>query len=306
MAFIPIAFYEVVLPILLMVGVGYFAGRRFRPDTASLAKIAVHLLMPALTYQSILKSELGAGEVGRYALLMVVNTAVLGLPAWLFIRRWPGLSRPTHSAFILTVTMMNTGNYALPVVEFAYGSGALDYGVIGMITSTALIGTFGVFVASSGTAGVRQGVISVITSPLMLSVVVGLLVRAWQINIPLPIARTIGLLSQATIPIFLIMLGIQLSEVSLRAMQPAKLRAVLTACGVRLVIGPIVLFGLTALFGLGGLARQVAIVQMGMPTAVNVSLLAEEYKSDREFVSASILISTLGSLLTLSVLLSLI
>jgi len=306
MAFILIAFYEVVLPILLMVGVGYFAGRRFRPDTASLAKIAVHLLMPALTYQSILKSELGAGEVGQYVLLMVVNTAVLGVPAWLFIRRWPGLNRPTHSAFILTVTMMNTGNYALPVVEFAYGSGALAYGVIGMITFSALVGTFGVFVASSGTAGVRQGLISVMTSPLMLSVVAGLLVRAWQIDIPLPIARTIGLLSQATIPIFLVMLGIQLSGVSLRAMQPAKLRAVLTACGVRLVIGPIILFGLTALFGLGGLARQVAIIQMSMPTAVNVSLLAEEYKSDREFVSASILISTLGSLFTLSVLLSLV
>jgi predicted permease len=102
------------------------------------------------------------------------------------------------------------------------------------------------------------------------------------------------------------MLGIQLSAVSLRAMQPAKLWVVLTACGVRLVIGPIILFGLTALFGLGGLARQVAIIQMSMPTAVNVSLLAEEYKSDREFVSASILISTLGSLFTLSVLLSLV
>ena len=63
-------------------------------------------------------------------------------------------------------------------------------------------------------------------------------------------------------------------------------------------------FSLAALLGIAGLARQVSIVESSMPTAVISSVLATEFGSDPEFVTAVILVSTLASSITLSVLLT--
>ena len=47
-------------------------------------------------------------------------------------------------------------------------------------------------------------------------------------------------------------------------------------------------------------------MQSAMPTAVTTSVRATEFGADAEFVSATILVSTLASVITLSVLLSLV
>jgi len=75
---------------------------------------------------------------------------------------------------------------------------------------------------------------------------------------------------------------------------------------LRLLLGPLIAVGLVALLGISGLTRQVAIVQSAMPTAVVTGVLASEFGADAEFVTATILVSTITSVATLSVLLSVI
>ena len=58
---------------------------------------------------------------------------------------------------------------------------------------------------------------------------------------------------------------------------------------------------LALLLGLGGVTRQVAIVQAAMPTAVAAGVLATEFNSDAKLVSSIIMVSTLLSLITLPV-----
>jgi len=58
--------------------------------------------------------------------------------------------------------------------------------------------------------------------------------------------------------------------------------------------------------GITGLTRQVILTESAMPTAVISGVLAAEFGADTEFVTATILVSTLLSIVTLSVLLALI
>jgi hypothetical protein len=162
--------------------------------------------------------------------------------------------------------------------------------------------TLGVYLASRGTASVRRSLHNVLTVPLPYATALGLILNVGHVTLPLPLNRAITLLSQATVPCMLVILGLQLSRTSVKG----RLGPILLATVTRLAIAPLVAFPLAALLGLSGVARQVSIIEASMPSAVMSGVLATEFGSDAEFTTAVVLVSTLASIVTLSILLSLV
>jgi predicted permease len=120
------------------------------------------------------------------------------------------------------------------------------------------------------------------------------------VALPAPLATTVHLLSQACIPLFLVILGLQLR--ASRALGPRAPLAV--AVGMRLVAGPLLALGLAPLFGLEGTPHQAAVLQSAMPSAVICTVLAAEYDAAPGFVTAAVFLTTLLSPLTLTPLLA--
>src|SRR5687768_11815729 len=117
-------FYEVVLPILLIAGLGYWFGKRVTIDPRTLSRAAVYLFIPCLVVDSFSKLELEAGDFGRLVGLiglLLLFTLSLG---WALAR---GLDRYAQSAFLLSVVLTNSGNYGVPLIEFAYGKNGLQF-----------------------------------------------------------------------------------------------------------------------------------------------------------------------------------
>ena len=109
-------------------------------------------------------------------------------------------------------------------------------------------------------------------------------------------------IGQAMIPVMLVTLGIQMAEI-------AKIKIdfnVFAASTVRLIGGPLLAVILVPLFGLQGIERDAGILQAAMPSAVLASIIALEYKLIPEFVTTTVLFSTLYSIVTLTVILTLI
>jgi len=122
------------------------------------------------------------------------------------------------------------------------------------------------------------------------------------VELPLVLTRIVGLLADAMIPMMLMTLGLQLSEVR-------KLRIsgdVIIATGLRLLVAPAVATVVAIPFGLSHVEYATGILQAGMPAAVLVSIIAIEHDVVPEFVTTTVFFSTLLSLLTLTVLLTLI
>jgi predicted permease len=109
----------------------------------------------------------------------------------------------------------------------------------------------------------------------------------------------VGLLARAAVPSMLLLLGMQLSGNGRR--EHAGLLALVA--GARLVVSPLLAWGLTALFAFPLPAIQAGILEAAMPTAVVNSILASQYDVEPEFVSSAILVTTLLSPLTLTPLL---
>jgi predicted permease len=135
--------------------------------------------------------------------------------------------------------------------------------------------------------------------PVLYTATAGLLLNLGQVPVPQPLFRAIDLLADAAVPGMLILLGIQLSRVSLTGIPWVALGSTT----VRLVAGPLCAWLLCWLLAIGGAERNVMILQAGMPTAVMAAVLSTEYDTEPELVSTVILISTVISMATLSVLL---
>ena len=145
-------------------------------------------------------------------------------------------------------------------------------------------------------------VFSVFKTPAILAVVPALIFNISGVEVPNFLFRLSGLLGQAMIPVMLVTLGIQMAEIE-------KIKIdfnVFAATTVRLIGGPLLAVFFVPLFGLQGIERDAGILQAAMPSAVLASIIAMEYKLIPEFVTTTVLFSTLFSILTLTVILTLI
>jgi predicted permease len=289
-----------VLPILLVALVGFLSARFLKADVKTLSRIIFNALSPCLVFNLLVTSRISPDEFGRMVLFSVCVILGVGLIARLVTLPFK-LDRGIVSALLIVVMFSNSGNYGLSVNSFAFGQDALARATIYFVTSSILMYTVGVFLASSGQSGYRKALMGVFKIPAVYGVAAAAIVMLTNVTLPPVIMRPIELLSSAALPMMMMVLGMQLE----RAVRPEKPWLIGLAATLSLVVSPLLGFGLVNVLGLGGAARQAAMIEAAMPTAVVTTILALEYNVMPSFVTNVVFVSTLLSPFTVTVLIAL-
>jgi malate permease and related proteins len=256
---------------------------------------------PAFVLLALLRTDMGVAELGIPALFAVTMYALLAVCGILIARllRWPhGMLK----AAVLALASTNCANYGLPIVLFAFGDEGMLIGTMFVVTHILLHMTAGVMVAAwdTGRPAYRQ-LLSVFRSPYAYAIVLAWAIRATSATLPLAIERSLSLLGDTWIPLMLILLGVELAAM--------KGRLVWRPCAIlslaKLTVPVLLAFALTSVMGITGLTRAVLILQGSMPTAVNGLLVAKQFDARPDVVASVLLATTLGSVLLLSLLLTL-
>jgi predicted permease len=184
-------------------------------------------------------------------------------------------------------------------VSFAFGDQALSYAGIYFATTTLLFYTLGVFLASLGHMSLKEALVGLLKIPTLYAVLLAILITMLNLQIPVPVARAVDLAAGGSIPLMLVLLGVQLTSLEFSENQ----RALQLSVGLRLIVAPLVALLFAALFRLPTVARQASVTEASMPGMVSATVLATEYDLDTRLVTAVIFISTLLSPLTLTPLL---
>ena len=299
MSLVASIFASDILPIFILAGVGFLLARRFRADVKTLSTVAFNALSPCLVFYQLVTAQISGAQSLRVAAFCVLLTIAIGLAARLTSLPLR-LDRMTLSSFLLVAMFSNSGNYALPVVLFAFGKEALAFASVYFVTSAILIYTAGILVAASGRGSLRLALTRLFKVPALYAVIAAILVLSTHTTVPIVVLRPIGLLSDAAIPIMLLVLGMQLE----RAVIPKHPAAVGAAVVLSLVVAPLFAFGLSAVLGLTGAARQAAIIEASMPAAVVTTVLALEFDLDAGFSTSVVFFTTLLSPVTLVLLIA--
>lgn len=298
-------FAQVLLPILVVVGVGYLLRRRFELDVQSINRVSIYLLSPALIFSSLMRVRLGAEETLRIGAFMVLFVLIMGMLGW-SLSRAMGLEAVTTSAVMLCVMFMNAGNYGLPLAQFAFGEEGLRRAVLFFVVQAVLAQTVAVYIAGAGRGGWLVGFKRLMRMPQIYAVLAALLARGFGIRLDPSsdgllndLFRGVVLMGDAAIPVLLIVLGLQLAE----ANRADRRREVALATGLRLLVSIPLALALAYALNMDELSAKLAVILASMPTAVNMTILAIEFDVRPRLVSSVVAVSTVLSLITLTALL---
>ncbi|WP_336326000.1 AEC family transporter [Halovenus sp. HT40] len=293
-----------ILPVVSVAGVGFALGSVRDVDADPLSTITIYVLAPALIFYSLVTTPIEGPTVVRLAVGIVAFVVVIIVLAE-GAGRLVGEEEPILGAFVLTSTFSNAGNYGIPLSAFAFGALGRSTAVLYIAVQSVLMYTVGVYVASRGQAGSMRGALGkVFRLPLVYAVVTAMIVRAFDLApaTDTAVMQTIQLTGDSAIPVMLLLLGIQLTNSG----GGGTVGRVLPAAGLRLLVAPVIAAAIALALGLTGTVGRVFVLECAMPAAITPLMLTIEFGSDRvglsaaDYVSTTILVSTLASLATLT------
>lgn len=288
----------VVVPVFTVIAVGALLARRFNLDLPSVTRLGLYAAVPALVFRTLSSLSLPGDAMARllsaYALLLLVLTLV----AWGAGRAVPGASR---RALVGITLFGNAANMMLPVSLFAFGEQGLERALVLYVATALAMFALGPSLVGRAVT-LRAALHTVVRFPVFWAALAGVAAMGAGITLPIGAERAVGLLADAAVPLVLLSLGIQMSR--LRAVRPRGIDA--AAVALKLVVAPGLGFVVGRAVGLEGLDLAVLTLLAGMPTAINLAMLAVEFRGDADLVGRAVVLGTAASLLTLPLVLTLV
>lgn len=291
---------QTIVPVFAIIAIGAILGLFKDLDAKTLSEITLYVLTPFLVFTSLIESKIVLQRLvttTAFAACIFIGMAVLSFGVAYFLK----FSPTEKSSFVLSTTLMNSGNLGLPLIYFAFGSDGLAIAVIFLVCFVIVLNTFGIFVAAGGHLPASQALAEIFRLPALYAIGLAFLLRGTHTALPAILYKPIQMIGHAAIPTILLILGIQLTHANLKD----KIPRISLAVFIRLIVSPILAIAIFALLPADNLTRRVLIIQSSGPTAVNAIILATKYDIHPEFAGSTILVSTVLSVFSLSVLLAL-
>src|SRR5579862_1301486 len=215
-----------ILPIFAIAAAGFLLARYAGVDVRTLARAVFYSLLPCLAFRLLVTSNASGPNVARLIVLAVLIMGAMGLVGYVAAKGL-GLDGASLRAFLMVVMFSNGGNYGLPVVRFAFGPEALTYATIFFLTGSVTTYVAGAFFAGSRRGRIAGALDKIWRMPSLYGVALALMVLALGKPVPEAIMRPVALLSDAALPVMILVLGMQLE----RAAWPARPGIVFLAVG---------------------------------------------------------------------------
>jgi predicted permease len=301
---------ELSAPLFLLVLAGYLlaaSGRWPKAVSDALAKFVFAVAVPALLFSLMsdfsklppVDARLLIAFFGGCLIVFVLGRLV-GL--WLF-----GFNGVQQSVFALGGIFANNVLLGVPIVKATLGEAAMPSVALVLVFNSLTLWTLvtvSVEWARHGELSLRgfgNTLRSVLTNPIVASVLVGAAFGMSGLPLPAVIGTPLSLLGGSAVPLSLIVLGMGLAEYGIRS--GWREAAVITA--IKLVAQPLVVWALAYALGLPPVETQAVVLLSALAVGVNVYLMAREFDALQGPVAASMVMSTALSALTVPLTLSL-
>jgi malonate transporter and related proteins len=296
---------DLILPVVAVILTGWivgYTGYLSRAFSDAQIHFAYNIAMPALLIVTIAQ-EPGHSLINWRFLVAFGGGSLLCFILVFGIMSIHGArslaSRTMHG---MAASMTNTGFVALPVLQAIYGQRAVLPAAIAtvfvavvMFPAAVILLELGQRDAHGSRTAAMVAVKHVVLNPMVLSTLIGMLWSVLGLRMPGPVTDYFRILANALTPCALFAIGLGFSMDGLRA--NIGQASLLTA--VKLVIMPLIVYGLSISLGLDPLYTISAVICAAVPTAKTVYILAGEYRCEEMMVASTVSMTTLASIISL-------
>jgi malonate transporter and related proteins len=317
--------FSVTFPFFALIFCGFMAARSHLLPTLAIPGLNTYVLyfaLPCLLFRfgssSHIQELLNPVLIGLYA------TSALILVSWtIAITRLQSVTiegKTTHFSLVdaafgaLVAVFPNTGFMGVPLLVALLGPHAAGPTISTILVDLVMTSTLCIALAQAGghkgarwQDSVKRSLKGAASNPLPWAIAAGALVSVWRVELPSPLSQVIKMLADSASPVALFTIGAVLWRSGQQAGSHTSLRMYLPIALIKLLLHPL----LMALLGVGLIALgaplsqqqlTVLVLVAALPSASNVSLLAERYGADNGRIARIIMASTALAFLTFTAL----
>lgn len=312
-------FMTTVVPILLLVLIGYFMDKKFHMDLDTLSKINFYVVSPAFLFTNTYSYTVSA-ESAQVVWLTIIGFAATWIASMIFEKAL-GLSREKSGIFRNAVLFNNCGNIGVPLIVFIYSNepflqngspvwlqAAIAIQIVVFVWQNIVTNSFGFYFAGQGKMSRTDAIKLVFKMPIIYAVAGAALCSFG--NIPIdetffwPVLTNV---SNALVMVALFTLGVQLARTPFNFFT----REVIWGSSVRLIVGPLVAWLVIWPYELvagpvSELVMQVLVISAAVPSGVTTALIAGVLKTETEYATQLVVASTVFAAITLPIVIMLV
>ncbi|HOD54907.1 MAG TPA: AEC family transporter [Candidatus Cloacimonadota bacterium] len=283
-----------IIPIIIFFALGCLF-RQFRifkkEDGSVFLNLVFYLCMPALTFSSLLETELNARLL--YIPLLPVAVMLFTYVLSRFVLLVKPQNKKTTGTFLIASMIMNTG-FTLPFFYAGFGNDGFAKAILFDIGNSFLIFTWVYFIAVKAAAVEGHSKLKMLTKTILLpplwALVIALILKQSQIAMPNPVLSFFKIAGEPTIPLIMIALGLYF-EPSLKYISKS-----LTVISIRMLGGLLIGLLLMKLIPFDHVTKIVVIASSAAPVGYNSLVFSSMEELDVPFAATTVSLSILSGI----------
>ena len=281
--------------------------------TQAFNRFAYYFALPLFLFYKLGSAPSGAGMADRFIVTLFGASLVTAIASWL-VTYVLNTRFSSRGALIQAGFRGNLAFIGLPLVLFTiFGLPEeqrthLETAVLIALTPVAIfynaasVTILAIYNKRTGSKFSWKAILfNILSNPLLLACLAGLLVQTTGWKIPTAVFRTCEVIGASAFPMALVGIGSQLASISVSGQWTESLISAV----LKNVFCPIVGWLIGRSLGLAGMELLVILILCAVPTAVSSYVLADQMNGDADLAASSVVIGTACSLVTLSILLAL-
>ncbi len=308
----------VTFPFFALVLAGYAAARRGLLPLAAIPGLngfVLYFALPCLLFRFGATTPIARLLDGSVASVYLV-CAVVMVGFAIAVTLNPRIRWNDASLGALVAAFPNTGFMGVPLLATLLGPDVVGTVIVTIVVDMLITSSLCVALSRLDEAGAGGGgralwvagtkaLRGVAANPMPWAILLGGFASAMQLQLPSPVDKTVGLLADAASPVALFTIGAVLARSQMQSNHPMPLSDYLPVALMKLLLHPLLMLLVgTAAIQLGvplsSSALTVLVLVAALPSASNVSLLAERFGADNGRIARIILVSTAAAFFTFS------
>lgn len=294
--------FNVVLPLFLSIVLGYFLrriGMLEEPVRLGMNKLSFKVFLPLYLFNNIYTTDIGAAFDVTLLILVMSGLFVVFLLLMILVPIFEKDNR-RRGALIQAMFRSNAALFGLPVAislcgEANVGPTAVMIGFTVPVYNVLAVIALETF--RGGKPNVKKMLKGIVTNPLIIACVLGMIFNGLKIQIPAPVHESIISLGRVATPISLVALGGQFFFSSIAAFRIQLITGVVG----KLIISPFIMIAIAIMLGLRNELLVPVMILFGAPTAVSSFPMAQQMGADSDLAASLVVFTTAFSILTIFV-----
>lgn len=300
-----LAAFQSVSVLFILIIIGIIVGKKglvSEKSQAEITNLVVYITLPATILKSMMR-EISSEAVSNIIvgiIIIAIAYVLLYIVSDYISKKFSKLTLAQKDVLLIGSIQGNISFMGYPVILAVFGDEVLFYAAIChgfLFELLSWVVAINVFERNVDETKKKINIKQILLRPSIIAIIVGLAFFITQYKPSYILTNVINMLSSATSPLAMMLVGIMLSRADIHS--ALKNKYLYISSVLKLLIFPLIIYGVVVLLPIPNVLIKTIVIEFAMPTAAYTAIQSASVNNDSKLASQLIFVSSLFSIITL-------